>query len=610
MIRTFLFLAVLIALLAACGGQPTAAPTSAPAAPVATSAPATTSAPASTDAPAATSAPAPTDAPAATAVAGAAGCDAGKRLFEHPTLAYGAVCIPENPTRVAALEPMSYDILFATGRKPVAATGYIEAVIATTYPALAYEANGITNLGYPVNLELLVAAKPDIIIAVDFDVDAATYEKMSAIAPTVVFKGTSSGHWKKDLELVADALGLQDEAAQLFTDYQARLQTFRETVGKPEDISVSIVRVQPDDQIMMNLVNSFPSNVVADAGLGRPESQSLSAAEAQQQYNSDVGAQISLEKAELADADIIIVWGAQASADQLAAAEERWQALNANPVWASLSAVQAGNVHRVGSHWVGWAFYAAHAVIDDLFRHVAEVDPASVAPNPLLRQGAAQPADPAALQVLEETAEHRLIKHSLGETKVPLQPQRVVTLQDQNALLPLFELGFTDVVGSVGAVKDDGSTYYRRTQNYDTSKVVYVGEYGAPNFEQIAALKPDLIVGGQYEVTRENYDLLSRIAPTVVVEQFTRPTWAHYDDFALLVNKTAESQALRARLEARLAEVKAQLKNPGDITVSLFYVEEPGKLNAEADVNLPYHIVFDRLGLGQTPAVAAARAND
>jgi len=50
-------------------------------------------------------------------------------------------------------------------------------------------------------------------------------------------------------------------------------------------------------------------------------------------------------------------------------------------------------------------------------------------------------AETAALQVLEETSEYCLIKHSLGETQVPLQPQRVVALQDQNVLLPLFELG-------------------------------------------------------------------------------------------------------------------------------------------------------------------------
>lgn len=481
----------------------------------------------------------PTAAPAEAATNNSAAssttaCVAGSRRFDHPSLAYGPVCIPEQPLRVAALEPATYDLLFATGRKPVAAIGYIEGVIATYYPALSFAANDVTNLGYPVNLELLVATKPDLIIAADYDVDAGMYETMSAIAPTVVYKGTASGQWKNDIEFVGAALGLQNEVAQLFADYAARLEMFRTTVGQPADISVSIVRVQPDNQIMLNLVNSFPSTVVADAGLGRPAAQNYDAAEAQQRYQLDVGAMISLEQAQLADADLIIVWGAQPTAEQLAAAEERWQALNANPVWASLAAVKADKVYRVGSHWVGWAFYAAHALIDDLFLHVAGVDPATVSPNPLLQaRPTAATTAPAALQVLEETAEYRLIKYNLGESKVPLNPQRVVTLQDQNALLPLFQLGFTDVVGSVGALQDDGSPYYRRMQEYDTSAVVYVGEYGTPNLEQIAALQLDLIVGSQYEVTAENYDLLSAIAPAVPIEQFIRPIWAHFADFLL-----------------------------------------------------------------------------
>ncbi|NJM08438.1 ABC transporter substrate-binding protein [Candidatus Gracilibacteria bacterium] len=177
---------------------------------------------------------------------------------------------------------------------------------------MAYDTAGIINVEYPVNLEKLATAQPDLIVAFDFDVDANQYEKLSAIAPTVVFKGDSSGQWRRDVTNVAEALGMQAEAANLFADYEARLATFRATVGTPADIEVSIVRVQPDNQVMMNLVNSFPSQVVADAGLGRPASQSYDSAEAQQRYQSDIGATISLEQVALADGDLIFVWGAQA----------------------------------------------------------------------------------------------------------------------------------------------------------------------------------------------------------------------------------------------------------------------------------------------------------
>jgi ABC-type Fe3+-hydroxamate transport system substrate-binding protein len=246
------------------------------------------------------------------------------------------------------------------------------------------------------------------------------------------------------------------------------------------------------------------------------------------------------------------------TADQILAfvdgddAQKRYTELTENSLWQRVPAVRDGKVFVVpsGLYYRGDdGPLGSVRVIEDILQKLADETLGAPIPTP----------DPAALQVLEETGEYRLIKHSLGETRVPLQPQRVVTLQDQNALLPLFELGFRDVVGSVGAVQPDGSTYFRRMQNYDTANVVYVGEYGTPNLEQIAALKPDLIVGSQYEVTAENYDLLSAIAPTVAVEQFTRPIWSHYDDFALLVNKTEEAQSLKARFDARLADVKAKL---------------------------------------------------
>ncbi|NJM08439.1 hypothetical protein HC891_23065 [Candidatus Gracilibacteria bacterium] len=60
-------------------------------------------------------------------------------------------------------------------------------------------------------------------------------------------------------------------------------------------------------------------------------------------------------------------------------------------------------------------------MLDDLYTHVAGVDPATVAPNPLARSAAASPpaADPAA---------PRTISHALGETEVVANPQSIVVV--------------------------------------------------------------------------------------------------------------------------------------------------------------------------------------
>jgi ABC-type Fe3+-citrate transport system substrate-binding protein len=57
----------------------------------------------------------------------------------------------------------------------------------------------------------------------------------------------------------------------------------------------------------------------------------------------------------------------------------------ASPLWQTLSAVQNDRVFFInGEYWIRDNPIAAHAVLDDLFRIVAGVDPAEVAPNPFL----------------------------------------------------------------------------------------------------------------------------------------------------------------------------------------------------------------------------------
>ncbi|NJL94996.1 MAG: hypothetical protein HC915_15380 [Anaerolineae bacterium] len=51
-------------------------------------------------------------------------------------------------------------------------------------------------------------------------------------------------------------------------------------------------------------------------------------------------------------------------------------------LWDALPAVRAGNAHVVGYYWWGDSLLSAHAMLDDLFRYVAKVDPAEAAPNP------------------------------------------------------------------------------------------------------------------------------------------------------------------------------------------------------------------------------------
>lgn len=174
--------------------------------------------------------------------------------------------------------------------------------------------------------------------------------------------------------------------------------------------------------------------------------------------------------------------------------------------------------------------------------------------------------DTYSLEVVSETDTTRTVRHALGVVEIPKEPQRIVALQDQNMLLPLLELGAGEqVVGSVGGA--DGE--FRRTGDFDTPSIAYVGLHTAPNLEAIIALQPDLILGTDATVNAENYPQLFQIAPTVPVVQFVRPLWNALFDIVLLTNKQGELEALKDRYDAQVTELREALGDPSNIHLSL-----------------------------------------
>ncbi|MEM7737958.1 MAG: iron-siderophore ABC transporter substrate-binding protein, partial [Deinococcota bacterium] len=232
----------------------------------------------------------------------------------------------------------------------------------------------ITDVGYfPPNLESVTALQPDLIIAGSY---LESIDQLKAIAPTVVLDFESTVAWKNVVRLTGELFGLSEFTDALFAEYEARIDSLNELVGDPANIEVSIVRLQEDSVNLM--LGVFSSTIIEDAGFSRPTSQAYSAAEAAEIYGNSLSATISLENLQLADADYIFVWGAFYLDEVNTFAD----GILENPLWQSLEAVQSNRAYRVGEHWIGRGFYGAHMVIDDLFVHVAEVDPAEVAPNP------------------------------------------------------------------------------------------------------------------------------------------------------------------------------------------------------------------------------------
>ncbi|MEM7491703.1 MAG: ABC transporter substrate-binding protein, partial [Pseudomonadota bacterium] len=169
----------------------------------------------------------------------------------------------------------------------------------------------------------------------------------------------------------------------------------------------------------------------------------------------------------------------------------------------------------------------------------------------------------------------RPFTHAAGTDCIPEAPQRIVTLQDQNGLLPLLELGVTPVA-SLGHVVDGRQVFRRLAPGMDTSGVEWVGSYRGPiDPEAIAAMSPDLIVASPFP--EEAPDLLDDIAPVVVIDMFDLPLTDALMQFADLVGRTDTAEEMRAAFEAEAAEVRAALGDRLDTTTVSFNVYNPAE---------------------------------
>ena len=157
----------------------------------------------------------------------------------------------------------------------------------------------------------------------------------------------------------------------------------------------------------------------------------------------------------------------------------------------------------------------------------------------------------------------RAFIHAAGETCIPQDPQRIVTLQDQNGLLPLMELGVTPIA-SAGHISSDGTQFFRRMEGYDTSAVEWIGSYRGVEAEAIAVMEPDLIIASPWP--EGAVDLFGSIAPVVVIDMFDQPLEDALFQFADLVNRTERAEELQADLYAKAEGVRDELADLIDTT--------------------------------------------
>lgn len=198
------------------------------------------------------------------------------------------------------------------------------------------------------------------------------------------------------------------------------------------------------------------------------------------------------------------------------------------------------------------------------------------------------------------------IPHAFGETTVADEPERVVTWGWGSADAAI-ALGVTPVAipaQSYGGDADGVLPWIRQAlEDRGEAIPTVLPDSEEPPYEAIAAAEPDLILAPYSGITKEQYELLSAIAPTVAYpgEAWATPWKETIAIVGRALGRSGEADALLADIDTTLADEAAEHPELAGKSVAMvwdaagtFYVYKPADPRVEATL---------ALGLTSAPAV-------
>ncbi|TCC17343.1 ABC transporter substrate-binding protein [Kribbella speibonae] len=211
---------------------------------------------------------------------------------------YGETKVPPDVSRVATVGWNDQDFVLALGVVPVTTRAWFDNYNDFPWVKEATGGKGVPSAGRDgIDYEAIAAAQPQVILAIYETIDKPTYERLSAIAPTVVQSADYPNEetpWDQQLLLTAKALGKSTEAQALLDQVHAKIDEAK----KANPVFAGKVLVEdygPENGGHYLLGKGDPRRAVFDAlGFG-----------AQQ-----VTKEVSDEKVALLDRDVLFVNGA------------------------------------------------------------------------------------------------------------------------------------------------------------------------------------------------------------------------------------------------------------------------------------------------------------
>ena len=151
--------------------------------------------------------------------------------------------------------------------------------------------------------------------------------------------------------------------------------------------------------------------------------------------------------------------------------------------------------------------------------------------------------------------ETRTIEHAMGQTQVPIEPKRVVTL-DGFALENVLGLGEKPVATALNGSKEQQPSHLQG----ELTGVALLGSFAQPNIEKVVEADPDLILSIT-GIAENIYEELSQIAPTVLAESADGSgSWKQYLSLhGKALGKTQAAQEVMQNYEKRLEQFQNKM---------------------------------------------------
>lgn len=151
------------------------------------------------------------------------------------------------------------------------------------------------------------------------------------------------------------------------------------------------------------------------------------------------------------------------------------------------------------------------------------------------------------------TGAPRSTTHVHGRTVITQEPQRVVSVgfNDQD---PIVALGVVPVGVADWRGDENATGFPCARERYGADPPALLGLFYELNFEEVAALRPDVIIGVS-GLERETFDALSRIAPTVAQPPGPEDRFVGWQETQLVIGRVLGREG---RARELVAEVESE----------------------------------------------------